>query len=79
MFFKKADKKEENNFIVKVCALLIHAAKIDENYTDKEEEIIKKTLIRRRIAISVNANLKIVLNIFSGILPNIDLPKFVPM
>ena len=45
MFFKKTDKKEENNFIVQVCALLIHAAKIDENYTDKEEEIIKKTLL----------------------------------
>ena len=45
MFFKKTDKKEENNFIVKVSALLIHAAKIDENYTDKEEEIIKKTLL----------------------------------
>ena len=42
MFFKKTDIKEENNFIVKVCALLIHAAKIDENYTDKEEEIIKE-------------------------------------
>ena len=45
MFFKKTDKKEEDNFIVKVCALLIHAAKIDENYTDKEEDIIKKTLL----------------------------------
>ena len=45
MFFKKTDKKEENIFIVKVCALLIHAAKIDESYTDKEEEIIKKTLL----------------------------------
>ena len=45
MFFKKTDKKEENSFIVKVCALLIHAAKIDESYTDKEEEIIKKTLL----------------------------------
>ena len=45
MFFKKTDKKEDNNFIVKVCALLIHAAKIDENYTDKEEDIIKKTLL----------------------------------
>ena len=44
MFFKK-NKKEEDKFLVKVCALLIHAAKIDENYTDKEEEIIKKTLI----------------------------------
>ena len=45
MFFKKDEDKVKNNFIVKVCALLIHAAKIDENYTDNEEEIIKKTLI----------------------------------
>ena len=44
MFFKKDDIKK-NNFETKVCALLIHAAKIDENYTKKEEEIIKKTLI----------------------------------
>ena len=43
MFFKKEEIKK-NNFLTKVCALLIHAAKIDENYTDKEEEIIKKTL-----------------------------------
>ena len=43
MFFKKREIKN-NNFLTKVCALLIHAAKIDENYTEKEEEIIKKTL-----------------------------------
>ena len=43
MFFKK-DKIKNNNFLTKVCALLIHAANIDENYTEKEEEIIKKTL-----------------------------------
>ena len=43
MFFKKEETKN-NNFLTKVCALLIHAAKIDENYTDKEQEIIKKTL-----------------------------------
>ena len=43
MFFKKEETKN-NNFLTKVCALLIHAAKIDENYTEKEEEIIKKTL-----------------------------------
>ena len=43
MFFKKEEIKN-NNFLIKICALLIHAAKIDENYTDKEEEIIKKTL-----------------------------------
>ena len=44
MFFKK-DENKENNFLVKVCALLVHAAKIDQDYTDKEEEIIKKTLL----------------------------------
>ena len=43
MFFKKKEIKNIN-FLTKVCALLIYAAKIDENYTDKEEEIIKKTL-----------------------------------
>ena len=44
MFFRKDDKIKDNNFLTKVCALLIHAAKIDENYTDKEKEIIKKAL-----------------------------------
>ena len=29
-----------------IAALLIHAAKIDENYEDKERDIIKKTLIK---------------------------------
>ena len=45
MFFKKDSRKNQNNFLVKTCALLIHAAKIDENYTENEEEIIKKTLL----------------------------------
>ena len=45
MFFKKDSTETENNFLVKTCALLIHTAKIDENYTEKEEEIIKKTLL----------------------------------
>ena len=45
MFFKKQEDKIEKNFLIKVCALLIHAARIDENYTDNEEEIIKKTLL----------------------------------
>ena len=45
MFFKKDDKKIDNHFLIKVGALLIHAAKIDQNYTDNEEEIIKKTLL----------------------------------
>ena len=45
MFFKKDSTVAEENFLVKICALLIHAAKIDENYTKNEEEIIKKTLL----------------------------------
>jgi len=43
MFFKKEEIKN-NHFQTKICALLIHAAKIDQNYTEKEEEIIKKTM-----------------------------------
>ena len=42
MFFNR--NKEIYN-LNKISALLIHAAKIDENFSDKEEEIIKKTLI----------------------------------
>jgi uncharacterized tellurite resistance protein B-like protein len=45
MFFKKENNQTETNFLIKVCALLIHTAKIDENYTEKEEKIIKKTLL----------------------------------
>ena len=45
MFFKKDLPNTEKNFLVKTCALLLHAAKIDENYTESEEEIIKKTLL----------------------------------
>ena len=42
MFFQKNREKRD---YIKVCALLIHAAKIDENYSLKEEEIVKKTLL----------------------------------
>tara|TARA_B100000989_G_scaffold39225_1_gene24878 strand:+ start:402 stop:818 length:417 start_codon:yes stop_codon:yes gene_type:complete len=45
MFFRKDDKKIDKIFLIKVGALLIHAAKIDEDYTVTEEEIIKKTLL----------------------------------
>ena len=45
MFFKKNSTETKQNFLVKTCALLIYAAKIDENYTEKEEKIIKKTLL----------------------------------
>ena len=42
MFFK--ENKNEKDDLAKVAALLIHAAKIDENFTEKEEEIIKQAL-----------------------------------
>ena len=44
MFFK--NNKNEEDDISKVAALLIYAAKIDENYTEKEEKIIKNTLLQ---------------------------------
>ena len=34
-----------NNLLNKTASLLIHAAKMDENYTNEEKLIIKKTLI----------------------------------
>tara|TARA_B100001057_G_scaffold168696_1_gene169427 strand:+ start:1050 stop:1466 length:417 start_codon:yes stop_codon:yes gene_type:complete len=45
MFFNKDEKKVDDSYLIKVGALLIHTAKIDEDYTDNEEEIIKKTLL----------------------------------
>ena len=44
MFFKKNKIDNKNNDLAKVAALLIHAAKIDENYSDLEEKIIKQAL-----------------------------------
>ena len=45
-FFKKKNKEsEEIDIFSKTASLLIHAAKIDENYTIKEKSIIERTLI----------------------------------
>ena len=46
-FFRSKENDIKNNKIsyFKIAALLVHTAKIDENYEDKEREIIKKTLI----------------------------------
>jgi len=48
-FLKKNDSKNitknDDELLSKTASLFIHAAKIDENYTDKEKEIIKKSLI----------------------------------
>ena len=43
--FNKQKKESLDNKNVLVAALLIHAARIDENYTDVEKEIIKKALV----------------------------------
>ena len=44
MFFQ--DNSDENEDLIKVCALLIHAAKIDENFSLEEEKIIEQTLLK---------------------------------
>ena len=44
-FFEKKNEENINNKDILITALLIHAAKIDDNYTDVEKEIIKKALI----------------------------------
>ena len=46
-FFKNKEKNEVNDkySYSKIAALLIHAAKIDGVYEEKEKDIIKKTLI----------------------------------
>ena len=44
--FKKNETDKKNNLsLIAITSLLIHSAKIDENFTDKEKEIIKKALI----------------------------------
>ena len=44
-FLKKEKKhvKNEKNFVL-ICSLLIHGAKMDNNYTEKEKQIILKAL-----------------------------------
>ena len=46
MFFKKKDNETISNDLKKICALLINAAKIDEDFSDKEEKIIKETMLK---------------------------------
>jgi len=45
VFFVKDKKRNKDINLIKVAALLIHVAKIDENFSEIEEKIIKKTLI----------------------------------
>ena len=45
--FKKEENEKDNNHpsIIAIACLLIHSAKIDQNYTDKEKKIIKDAII----------------------------------
>ena len=45
-FFNKEEQSNKDSDLINVACLMIHAAKIDENYTDKEKKIIKNTLIK---------------------------------
>ncbi len=46
MFFKKKEEVNIDINLIKICALLIHAAKIDEHFSEKEEKIIKQTMLK---------------------------------
>ena len=48
MFFNKDKDKEKikSYNLNNIASLLIHAAKIDDNFSNQEEEIIKKALIK---------------------------------
>ncbi len=45
LFKKKETEKKNNLSLVAIASLLIHSAKIDENFTDKEKKIIQEVLI----------------------------------
>ena len=45
-FFNKENNLDNDTDLLNVACLMIHAAKIDENYTDKEKKIIKETLTK---------------------------------
>ena len=45
-FFQKEKKENLNNKNILIIALLIHAAKIDENYTEIEKKIIIKAIMQ---------------------------------
>ncbi len=45
-FFNKEEQLNKDDDLINVACLMIHAARIDENYTEKERKIIKRTLIK---------------------------------
>ena len=59
IFKKKSENVKNEKLLVLICALFIHAAKMDENYTDKEKSIILKAL--SDISDNKEINLKFIL------------------
>ena len=47
LFAKKKETRKDKNHLslISVAALLVHSAKIDENFTEKERIIVKKALV----------------------------------
>ena len=58
MFFKENKNKNEIDDLSKVADLLIHAAKIDQNFTEKEEKIIELAILKIG---ANNQNIKIII------------------
>ena len=59
IFNKKTEDVKHKKRLILICALFVHAAKMDENYTDKEKSIILKAL--SDISNKKESNLEIVL------------------
>ena len=59
--FNKKRKETSNNKNILIIALLVHAAKVDENYSDNEKEIIRSSkkgiLVSRLVDIAALSNL----------------------
>ena len=53
--FTKKNKENNDNKNVLIAALLIHAAKIDNSYTNVEKEIIKKALMNLNTITTIQA------------------------
>jgi uncharacterized tellurite resistance protein B-like protein len=60
MFFKNNKNEQSEENFSKVAALLIHAAKIDQDYSKEEENIVKKTMLE------IGANNENILNIMEN-------------
>tara|TARA_Y100000748_G_C15331022_1_gene424114 strand:+ start:312 stop:743 length:432 start_codon:yes stop_codon:yes gene_type:complete len=52
LFKKNETEKKDNLSLIEVASLLIHSAKIDENFTEKEKKIIKNALIEMGAEVS---------------------------